>query len=406
MREIIFRGNRKDNGESIFGYYFQKQNPFSADGFPITHYISDCPPFGAEVDPETVGQFTGKTDKNGKKVLYVSAEESTSQIKLRAQRLNIHAGDLYLFTQTNLEQIKQTLSEMTPDLLVIDSIQAVYSPEISSSPGSVSQIRECTNALLEIAKNKNITVIVIGHVTKEGSIAGPKVLEHMVDTVIHFEGDRYKSYRMLRCMKNRFGTTNEVGVFNMCDGGLMEVSNPSEMFLQERSKNALPGSVVIATNEGTRPVLTEIQGLVAPTTYASPRRVSNGIDYNRFLMIIAVLEKRLGLNLSKQDVYVNVIGGLEIDEPAADLGVALAVATCARDVVIPADTVITGEIGLSGEIRAINNLEKRVKEAQKLGFKRIIVPKNNLLKKDNFDIEIVETSRVMDAIVAVTNRNK
>jgi len=349
-------------------------------------------------------QTTGFLSGNGKKVLYVSAEESTSQIKLRAQRLGINAGNLYLFTQTNLEQIKQTADEMSPDLLVIDSIQAVYSNAISSSPGSVSQIRECTNALLEIAKNKNITVIVVGHVTKEGSIAGPKVLEHMVDTVIHFEGDRYKSYRILRCMKNRFGTTNEVGVFNMCDCGLVEVANPSELFLQERSKNAIPGSVIIATNEGSRPVLTEIQGLVGSTTYPSPRRVSNGIDYNRFLMIIAVLEKRLGLNLSKQDVYVNVIGGLEIDEPAVDLGVALAIATCARDVFVPADTVITGEIGLSGEIRAVNNIEKRIKEAQKLGFKRIIVPKNNLLKKENYDIEVVEVSKVMDAISACVQK--
>ena len=337
----------------------------------------------------------------GKKILYVSAEESASQIKLRAERLGVKSESLYIYSQTNFDLIKHQVEEMAPDMLVIDSIQAVYSQNISSSPGSVSQIRECTNILMDIAKNKNITVVVIGHVTKDGNIAGPKVLEHMVDTVIYFEGDRYKSYRLLRCMKNRFGTTNEVGVFNMCDDGLHEISNPSELFLNERTKSITPGSVVIATNEGTRPVLIEIQALVGTTPYPSPRRVSNGIDYNRLLMILAVLEKRIGLNLSKQDVYVNVIGGLEIDEPAADLGVALAVATCARDVIVSPDSVIVGEIGLSGEIRSVNNLEKRIKEAEKLGFRKIIVPKSNKIKKEEFkDIEIVPVERLMDAITA------
>lgn len=259
---------------------------------------------------------------------------------------------------------------------------------------------------MDIAKNKNITVVVIGHVTKEGNIAGPKVLEHMVDTVIYFEGDRYKSYRLLRCMKNRFGTTNEVGVFNMCDDGLHEISNPSELFLNERTQNNTPGSVIIATNEGSRPLLIEIQALVGTTSYPSPRRVSNGIDYNRLLQILAVLEKRIGLNLSKQDVYVNVIGGLEIDEPAADLGVALAVATCARDVCVSPDTVIVGEIGLSGEIRAINNLDKRIKESEKLGFKKIIVPQTNTLKKEEFkNINIVQVKRLMDAITACVSKS-
>ena len=337
----------------------------------------------------------------GKKILYVSAEESASQIKLRAERLGVKSDSLYIYSQTNFDLIKHQVEEMAPDMLVIDSIQAVYSQNISSSPGSVSQIRECTNILMDIAKNKNITVVVIGHVTKDGNIAGPKVLEHMVDTVIYFEGDRYKSYRLLRCMKNRFGTTNEVGVFNMCDDGLHEISNPSELFLNERTKSITPGSVVIATNEGTRPVLIEIQALVGTTPYPSPRRVSNGIDYNRLLMILAVVEKRIGLNLSKQDVYVNVIGGLEIDEPAADLGVALAVATCARDVIVSPDSVIVGEIGLSGEIRSVNNLEKRIKEAEKLGFRKIIVPKSNKIKKEEFkDIEIVPVERLMDAITA------
>ncbi len=349
-------------------------------------------------------QTTEAISHLGKKVLYVSAEESLSQIKLRSQRLGIKAENLYLYTQTNIDAVKKQVDNLAPALLVIDSIQSVYTQEISSSPGSVSQIRECTNILMEIAKNRNITVIVVGHVTKDGAIAGPKVLEHIVDTVAYFEGDRYKSYRILRCMKNRFGTTNEVGVFNMCDVGLQEVSNPSEMFLHERTKNITPGSVVIATNEGTRPLLVEIQALVGATPYPSPRRVSNGIDYNRLLQILAVLEKRIGLNLSKQDVYVNIIGGLEIDEPAADLGVALAVATCARDVIVSPDTVITGEIGLSGEIRSIDNIEKRIKEAEKLGFKKIIVPKSNSLKKDLFEIEIIEVSRLTDAITACVHK--
>ena len=358
------------------------------------------------IGKSTILLQTGKSIcKDGRKALYVSAEESASQVKLRAQRLGVKSDSLYIYSQTNFEAIKRQIEEIKPEILIVDSIQAVYSDEITSSPGSVSQIRECTNILMDIAKNKNITVVVIGHVTKEGNIAGPKVLEHMVDTVIYFEGDRYKSYRLLRCMKNRFGTTNEVGVFNMCDDGLHEISNPSEMFLNERTQNNTPGSVISATNEGTRPLLIEIQALVGTTPYPSPRRVSNGIDYNRLLQILAVLEKRIGLNLSKQDVYVNVIGGLEIDEPAADLGVALAVATCARDVCVSPDTVIVGEIGLSGEIRAVNNLDKRIKEAEKLGFKNIIVPATNKIKPDGFkNIKIKEAARLMDAITACVGK--
>lgn len=354
------------------------------------------------IGKSTIILQTGKAICNsGKKILYVSAEESASQIKLRAQRLGVESDSLYIYSQTNFDYIKHHVEEMKPDMLVIDSIQAVYSSNVSSSVGSVSQIRECTNALMDIAKNKNITVVVVGHVTKDGNIAGPKVLEHMVDTVIYFEGDRYKSYRLLRCMKNRFGNTNEVGVFNMCDDGLHEISNPSELFLNERTKNITPGSVVIATTEGTRPLLIEIQALVGATPYPSPRRVSNGIDYNRLLQILAVLEKRIGLNLSKQDVYVNVIGGIDIDEPAADLGVALAVATCARDVIVSPDTVIVGEVGLSGEIRSVNNLERRVKEAEKLGFKKILVPKCNKIKKEEFkDIDIIQVERLIDSISA------
>ena len=291
-------------------------------------------------------QTSGELCKNNKKVLYVSAEESASQLKLRANRLGINSDNLYIYPQTNLENIRTQINEIQPETIVIDSIQAIYSQTISSSAGSVSQIRECCNILMQIAKNQNITVIVIGHVTKDGNIAGPKILEHMVDTVISFEGDKYKSYRMLRSMKNRFGNTSEVGIFEMQTKGLVEVKNPNELFLNERSQEAIPGSAIIVTNEGTRPLLVEIQALVGTTPYPTPRRVTNGVDNSRLLQILAVLEKRVGLNLSKQDVYVNVMGGIEIDEPSADLGIAIAIATCARDVVVDSQTVIIGEIGL------------------------------------------------------------
>ena len=339
-----------------------------------------------------------------KKLLYVCAEESGSQVKLRAQRLNVNSNNLYVYSQTNLEAVINQIDTIKPDVLVIDSIQSIYTSNITSSAGSVSQIRECTNALMEIAKNKNITVIVIGHVTKDGNIAGPKVLEHMVDTVIYFEGDKYKAQRLLRSIKNRFGSTNEIGVFNMVDNGLVEVTNPSELFMKERTDNATPGSVIIATSEGTRALLVEVQALVGKTSYPSPRRVSTGIEYNRLLQIIAVLEKRIGINLSSHDVYVNVIGGIEIDEPAADLGIALAIATCFRDVVVDSDCVIIGEISLSGEIRNVCNLEKRIYEAQKLGFKKAIVPKLSKKLPDNFEIEVKQVSRLIEAITACVSK--
>ena len=349
-------------------------------------------------------QTAGNICKSGKKLLYVCAEESGSQVKLRAQRLNVNTDNLYVYSQTNLDAVKIQLEELKPEILVIDSIQSVYTSEITSSSGSVSQIRECTNILMDIAKNKNITVIVIGHVTKDGNIAGPKVLEHMVDTVIYFEGDKYKTQRLLRSIKNRFGSTNEIGVFNMVENGLEEVTNPSELFMRERSATVTPGSVIIAANEGTRALLVEVQALVGATSYPSPRRVSTGIEYNRLLQIIAVLEKRIGINLSKHDVYVNVIGGVEIDEPAADLGIALAIATCYRDVCVSSDCVIIGEISLSGEIRNVSNLEKRIYEAHKLGFKKAIVPKFNKKLQDNYDIEIVQVPRLMDAIAACVSK--
>lgn len=349
-------------------------------------------------------QTSGLLCKKKKKVLYVSAEESSNQIKLRADRLSIKAESLYIYPQTNLELIKKEIENIKPDLVVVDSIQAIYTQNMASSAGSVSQIRECCNYLMQMAKNENITVIVIGHVTKDGNIAGPKVLEHMVDTVIYFEGDKYKSYRLLRATKNRFGNTSEVGIFEMGGNGLVEVTNPSELFLNEHTSDTVPGSVIIATNEGTRPLLVEIQALVGTTPYPSPRRVANGVDFSRVLQILAVLEKRVGLNLSKQDVYVNVIGGVEISEPAADLGIALAVATCARDVAVDSHTVIIGEIGLSGEIRAVNNIEKRIKEAQKLGFKKAIIPAANGLNEEITGIEIMPVKRVIDAITACISK--
>ena len=350
-------------------------------------------------------QSSGELCKQNKKVLYVSAEESASQIKLRADRLNISHDNLYIYPQTNFESIKYQIEKERPDIVVVDSIQAIYSTDIQSSAGSVSQIRECCNSLMQIAKQENITIIVIGHVTKEGNIAGPKVLEHMVDTVIQFEGDKYKSYRILRAVKNRFGNTSEVGIFEMSEHGLSEVINPSELFLKEYNQSQATGSVIIVTNEGTRPMLVEIQALVGTTPYPSPRRVTNGVDLSRVLQILAVLEKRVGMNLSKQDVYVNVIGGIDIQEPAADLGIALAVATCARDVVIDPHTAIVGEVGLSGEIRAVNNIEKRIKEVQKLGFKKIIIPDSNKIDEEFKGIQIVRVKRIIEAISACLTSN-
>lgn len=345
-------------------------------------------------------QTCGRICESGKKVLYVSAEESAGQLKLRAERLGINSENLYIYPQTNMENVKSQIEELCPDFVVVDSIQAIYSNNVPSSAGSVSQIRECTNLLMHIAKSKNITTVVIGHVTKDGNIAGPKVLEHMVDTVIYFEGDKYKSYRMLRSMKNRFGNTSEVGIFEMHSDGLHEIKNPNDLFLNERSQVATPGSAIIVTNEGTRPLLVEIQALVGSTPYASPRRVTNGIDMSRLLQILAVLEKRVGLNFSKQDVYINVMGGFDVSEPSADLGIALAIATCARDVVVDSQTVIIGEIGLSGEVHPVNNIEKRLKEAEASGFKQAIIPFANEVSDKFSKLKIVKVKRLMDAIVS------
>ena len=349
-------------------------------------------------------QASGELCTKGKKVLYVSAEESASQIKLRAERLGIKSDNLYIYSQTNFELIKKHIEDMNPDMVIIDSIQAIYTSMIQSSAGSVSQIRECCNFLMNISKTKNIPIIVIGHVTKEGNIAGPKVLEHMVDTVIQFEGDKYKTYRILRSVKNRFGNTSEVGIFEMGVNGLTEIINPSQAFLKEYNQTQTPGSTIIVTNEGTRPLLVEIQALVGTTPYPAPRRVANGVDLSRLLQILAVLEKRIGLNLSKQDVYVNVIGGIDVNEPAADLGIALAIITCVRDVVTDSQTAIIGEIGLSGEIRGVNHIEKRITEAQKLGFKRIIIPEANEIQTEIKGIEIIKVKRIVEAITKAVSK--
>lgn len=318
------------------------------------------------------------------KVLYVSGEESERQIKMRALRLLRSADNgakeaevpdqLYLVTETNLAVIEGHLQQLHPDLLIVDSIQTTYLDDLDSSAGSVSQVRECASRLRELAKGSSMAVFLIGHVTKEGAIAGPRVLEHIVDTVLYLEGDRFQSYRLLRSVKNRFGATSEVGVFEMQERGMVEVSNPSEAFLAERMINA-PGSAIAVTMEGTRPLLVEVQGLTTPTSFGNPRRTPNGVDFNRVLLVVAVLTRRLGLKLGDQDVFVNVVGGLTIDEPAADLAVAAAITSSIRNAPLRADTVLIGEIGLSGELRMVGQMPARLREAAKLGFKTAIVPK-------------------------------
>lgn len=311
------------------------------------------------------------------RVLYVSGEESERQIKMRALRLRAEASlpeELFLVTETNLEAILEHTRAVQPELLVVDSIQTVYLPGMDSSAGSVSQVRECSSRLRDLAKSSEISVFVIGHVTKEGIIAGPRVLEHIVDTVLYLEGDRFQSYRLLRSVKNRFGATSEVGVFEMREQGMVEVTNPSEAFLAERMVN-VAGSAIAVTMEGTRPLLVEVQGLTSPTSLGNPRRTPNGIDINRLLLITAVLTRRLGVRLSEQDVFVNVVGGLRITEPAADLAVAAAIASSMKDAPVRADTVLIGEVGLSGELRMVGQMGARLNEAQKLGFRQAIVPR-------------------------------
>jgi DNA repair protein RadA/Sms len=313
-------------------------------------------------------------------VLYVSGEESAQQIKLRAARLGLTGDGLYVLTETNVGAIIGHIENLRPRLVVIDSIQTVYLDDLDSAAGSVSQVRESAAQLMQIAKGHGISIFLIGHVTKAGAIAGPRVLEHIVDTVLYLEGDRFHAYRLLRCVKNRFGASSEVGVFEMRDVGMAEVSNPSEVFLAERLLNAA-GSAIAVTLEGTRPLLVEIQALSSTTSFGNPRRTANGIDFNRLLLLTAVLSKRVGVRLSDQDVFVNVVGGLRVGEPAADLAVACAIASSFRDVPVAGDLAIVGEVGLSGELRAVSQLETRLKEASKLGFSRCLVPQSRHLSK-------------------------
>jgi len=344
-------------------------------------------------------------------VLYVSGEESERQIKMRANRLRADEatgdknnsedrgeGELLLVTETNLSIILEHVTNVKPTLLIVDSIQTSYIPELESAAGSVSQVRECSSRLRELAKSSGIAVFLIGHVTKEGSIAGPRVLEHIVDTVLYLEGDRFLSYRLLRSVKNRFGATSEVGVFEMREKGMVEITNPSEAFLAERLVNT-PGSAIAVTMEGTRPILVEVQGLASATSFGNPRRTPNGLDINRLLLITAVLTRRVGIRLGEQDIFVNVVGGIQIEEPAADLAMAAAIASSVRDAAVRADTVLIGEVGLSGELRMVSQMPARLREASKLGFKTAIVPRR-LRKGEPWpgEIEVVEARSLREAL--------
>lgn len=338
------------------------------------------------------------------KVLYVSGEESVSQLKLRAQRLGVHSDQLFVLSETSLGDVLQSVDQESPDILIVDSIQTLYNRELDSTPGSIGQVKDCTMALMQLAKGNNITVFVIGHVNKEGSIAGPKVLEHMVDCVLYFEGDQHMTYRILRAAKNRFGATNEIGVFEMMSGGLKEVENPSQMLLSGRPENA-PGTCVTCVMEGVRPVLAEIQALLAPAAYGTSRRSSNGFDYNRAAMLLAVLEKRGGLKVSQCDAYLNIIGGLTLDEPAADLAAILALASSYLDCAISSDIAAIGEVGLTGELRNVNHLEQRLAEVCRLGFKRCVIPNRHKKEKIVFsDLDIVEVSNIGEAIRTVLGK--
>ena len=369
------------------------------------------------------------------RILYISGEESGQQIKLRASRLGVRGTEehrehpevkvnssgnngnngntthlskqededdleknLYVLPETDLEEILRELESLKPQVAVIDSIQTIHFAALTSSPGSVAQVKECTSALMQVGKRENITLLIVGHVTKEGAIAGPRVLEHLVDTVLYFEGDRYASHRLLRSVKNRFGATHEIGIFEMADKGLVEVDNPSELFLGNRDEFS-PGTSTIVACEGTRPIVVELQALVSPTSYASPRRSTTGVDYSRLQQILAVLEKRVGIPLSKLDAYVASAGGLGVGEPAADLGVAIAIVASFRDRTVDPRTVLIGEVGLGGQVRLVSQMELRLKEAAKLGFKRAIVPKGQTLP-DDIGLEVVYISKVIDAIIA------
>ncbi len=352
------------------------------------------------------------------RILYVTAEESGQQVKLRASRLEVEGtsqtvvnngngngkktekveNNLYVMPETDLEEILRELESLKPQVAVIDSIQTLHFAALTSAPGSVAQVRECTSALMQVGKRENITLLIVGHVTKDGAIAGPRVLEHLVDTVLYFEGDRYASHRLLRSVKNRFGATHEIGIFEMADKGLVEVENPSELFLGNRDEFS-PGTATVVACEGTRPIVVELQALVSPTSYTSPRRSTTGIDHNRLQQILAVLEKRVGIPLSKLDAYMASAGGLTVTEPAADLGIAISLVASFRDRTVDPRTVLIGEVGLGGQVRLVSQMELRLKEAAKLGFKRAIVPKGQSLPED-IGLEVIYISKVIDAIIA------
>lgn len=331
-------------------------------------------------------------------VLYVTGEESANQISLRAKRLNVVNDKISLMTETDLDLILSAIENTKPKVVIVDSIQTTYKSDFDNAPGTITQIRECTVELMQLAKKSHCAIIIVGHVTKEGMIAGPKVLEHIVDTVLQFEGERSYSYRVLRAQKNRFGSTNEIGIFEMHDDGLHEVKNPSEIFLSERDKQTT-GSVVTASIEGTRPILLEVQALVTPSSFGNPQRVATGFDYRRLSILLAVLEKRANLRLSSQNVFLNIAGGIRIDEPAVDLAICSAIASNFSDKFAKNDTVVIGEVGLGGEVRSVNHIEKRIQEATKLGFKRVIIPSNNFKSiKTKSSIEIIPVDNLHFAL--------
>jgi len=336
--------------------------------------------------------------KINNKVLYITGEESSAQIKMRAARLKIQSDNFYVFAETDLNIILASINSLSPAFVVIDSIQTMYRSELENSPGTITQIRECTSHLMETAKKSEVAILIVGHVTKEGFIAGPKVLEHIVDTVIQFEGESQHSFRILRTQKNRFGSTNEIGIFEMHEDGLTEVKNPSELFLSERDKD-ISGSAITASIEGTRPILLEVQALVTPSSFGNPQRVATGFDYRRLSILLAVLEKRSGLRLSANNVFLNMAGGVKIDEPAVDLAVCCSIASSLTDKLITAKTVLIGEVGLGGEVRSVNHIEKRIQEAQKLGFEKVVIPYNNTKGLKNYSsIKIVGVESLTEAI--------
>lgn len=344
-------------------------------------------------------QVSNNLANSNNKVLYISGEESSKQIKIRSDRLGVQSDNLYILPETNMSIIENVIDDLKPDILIVDSIQTVHNPDITSAPGSVSQVREITSKLMNLAKSKGMATFIVGHVTKQGSIAGPRVLEHMVDTVLYFEGERHNTYRVLRAVKNRFGSTNEIGIFEMRDKGLTEVENPSEMLLAGRPLDSA-GTIVVPCVEGTRPMLVEIQALVSSTAFGMPRRVATGIDYNRVVLMMAVLEKKAGLQLQNVDCYINITGGIQIKEPAMDLGIIAGITSSFRDKEVDKETVVMGEVGLTGELRAITLIEKRIKEASKLGFKKAVIPKSNLkgLDIEDNNIEIIAAKNINEAL--------